>query len=162
MGSWTIGARNGSEKKKIGTHLHDELDGTDEEAKELENVVLLLLLHPVVTVLATAGSNLGLGQTNTAVSLKHVLGDSAGTVGRPLLVLIFVLVAVLRLEILDQGIDVLVLIFRLILGGLGRGGLSGGRSVGGAVGALLVEATALDVGVQRRSAFNPVVSHGGR
>lgn len=134
------------------THLHDKLNGTDEETEKLENQVLLLLLHLVETVLAAAGHNLGLGETNPAVSLEHVLGDNASSAGLDLLLLF--LMAILGLEILDQGIH--ILIFFVVV----RGTLGGSGVMMRHLSSLLVEAASLDVGVQRRSADSLLVSHG--
>ena len=51
------------------TYLHDELDGADEVAQELENEVLLLLLHLIEAILpAPLGDLLGC-ETNTSVGL---------------------------------------------------------------------------------------------
>jgi hypothetical protein len=140
-------------------YLHDELNGTDEEGKELEEVVLLLLLHSVVTVLLAAGKDLGFRKTNTGVGLEHVFGDLATTTGG-LLFFLLELVTILGLEVLDQGVN--VLIFLLILN-RGLGGLLGSNTTLGRDllnGALLVEAARLDVGVERRCANTLVVSHG--
>jgi hypothetical protein len=144
------------------TYHHDVLNRTDEETEELEDQVLLLLLHLVETVLATAGDDLSLGKTKAAVGLEHVLGDGADAAGGDsLLIVVDHLVAILGLEVLDQGVDVLILVI-VDNGGL----LLGGRDAlgsGGAVGSLLVvEATRLNVGVQRRSAGGSVISHGER
>lgn len=73
---------------KDGSSLHDELNGTNEETEELENVVLLLLLHLVETVLAAALDNLLRSETDTGVSLEHVLGDDATATGSALLFLL--------------------------------------------------------------------------
>ncbi len=45
---------------QVNTYLHDELNGANEEAQELEKHVLLLLLHLIETILLA--------------SLKHLLG----------------------------------------------------------------------------------------
>ena len=63
------------------TYLHDELNGTDEETKELEQEVFLLLLHLVETIFPTTLEDLLGCKTNTRVGLEHVLGDDAGATG---------------------------------------------------------------------------------
>jgi hypothetical protein len=63
------------------TYLHDELDRTNEEAEELENQVLLLLLHLVETIFATALEDLLVCETDAGVSLEHVLGDDTPATG---------------------------------------------------------------------------------
>lgn len=93
---------------------------------------------------ATASNDLVLGQTNAGVGLEHVLGGDAGTVHVGLLLLLIVVgaaMAVVRLEVLDQSIDVLIFLLVLNLG-LGRGGF--GNRAG-----LLVEATGRDLRVDR-------------
>lgn len=50
-----------------GSSLHDELDRTDEVHEELQNHVLLLLLHLIETILLAAGDDLGLCQTSARV-----------------------------------------------------------------------------------------------
>lgn len=68
-----------------GGSLHDELNGTDEEAKELQEKVLLLLLHLVETILAASLGNLLLGETDAGVGLEHVLRNDAPGAGSDLL-----------------------------------------------------------------------------
>jgi hypothetical protein len=63
------------------TYLHDELDRTNEEAKELEKQVLLLLLHLVETIFATALEDLLVCETDAGVGLEHVLGDDTPATG---------------------------------------------------------------------------------
>jgi hypothetical protein len=151
-----VNKRNRHEKK-VEAYLHDELNGTDEVREELENQVLLLLLHLVETELAAASLNLRLGETDAGVSLEHVLGDSAATTGGgSLLLLLFELVSILGLEVVNEGINVLILIVIVDRGRLG-GGSTSGRGV--LLGALLVEAAGLDVGVQRRSARDLLLVH---
>lgn len=145
------------QSEKTDAYLHDELNGTDEVREELENEVLLLLLHLVETELAAASLNFGLGKTDARVSLEHVLGDSAAaTGGSSLLLLLFELVSILGLEVVNEGINVLILIVIVDRGRLG-GGSTSGRGV--LLGALLVEAAGLDVGVQRRSARDLLLVH---
>jgi hypothetical protein len=139
------------------TYLHDELNGTDEEAEELENQVLLLLLHLVKTILATASGDFGLSQTNARVGLEHVLGDNTTTSGLSLLLLVEDITTLLWLEVLNESVNVLIL---LLFVGDGLLGSLGGRS-GSLSGALLVEATGLDGGVERGGRADIlVVSHG--
>lgn len=54
----------------IQAYLHDELDGTNEIHEELEDHVLLLLLHLIETELLSPGLNLGGGQTSPGVGLE--------------------------------------------------------------------------------------------
>jgi hypothetical protein len=70
------------------TYLHDELDRADEEAEELEEQVLLLLLHLVETIFPATLDNLLLCETDAGVGLEHVLGDDAGTAGRDIFLLL--------------------------------------------------------------------------
>ncbi|KUI57714.1 hypothetical protein VP1G_10929 [Cytospora mali] len=121
--------------------LHDELDRTDEVHEELQNQVLLLLLHLVETILLAAGGNLSLSETSAGI-LWLFRNDTATSLVA-LLVFLIQTVSILGLKILDQGVD--VLIFLVIDLGLGVvGGLSSLT--------LLVEAARLDLRVQRRRA----------
>lgn len=86
---------------------------------------------------------------NATYGLQKLLGDDTATVLVALLVLFILDVAILRLEILDQGIDVLVLLLVILHLGL----LGGGR---GGSALLLVEVTRLNLRIQRRRA---VVGH---
>lgn len=52
---------------KDGSSLHDELNRTDKVHEELEDQVLLLLLHLVETILLAAGDDLRLGKTGAGV-----------------------------------------------------------------------------------------------
>jgi hypothetical protein len=61
--------------------LHDELDRADEETEELENEVLLLLLHLVETILPATLDDLFRCETNSGVGLEHVLRDNTTTAG---------------------------------------------------------------------------------
>lgn len=70
------------------TYLHDELDGTNEETQELEQKVLLLLLHLVETELPAALQDLFARETNTGVSLEHLLRDNASAAGGDLFLLL--------------------------------------------------------------------------
>lgn len=77
--------RQGTATLWASTYLHDELDRTNEEAKELENQVLLLLLHLVETIFATALEDLVACETDAGVGLEHVLGDDTAATGGDLL-----------------------------------------------------------------------------
>ena len=64
-------------------YLHDKLDGADEVAQELENQVLLLLLHLIETILPSPLENLLACETSASVGLELVLRDhTTGTRGR--------------------------------------------------------------------------------
>lgn len=77
--------------------------------------------------------------------LEKLLRNHATTVLVALLVFLFLAVAILGLEVLDQGVDVLVLI--LVVLGLDLGG----NVLGGCL-VLLVEVARLNLRVQRRRA----------
>lgn len=77
--------------------------------------------------------------------LEKLLRNDATTVLVALLVFLFLAVAILGLEVLDQGVDVLVLI--LVVLGLDLGG----NVLGGCL-VLLVEVARLNLRVQRRRA----------
>jgi hypothetical protein len=130
------------------------LDRSDEEHQKLENHVFLFFFHRIEAPFASTGDNLGLGETDTRVGLELILGNDTATAGLSLFFFID-LMAVLGLEVLDQGIHVLIglLIF-------GNGSLVGVG--GGSLSSLLIEAASLDVGVERRSADRLLFSHGGR
>jgi hypothetical protein len=99
------------------------LNGTNEVSEELEDQVLLLLLHLVETVLLAALRHLLLSKTGAGVGLELILRHNAtgGRVG--LLLLLRFLMAVLRLQLVNQGVHVLILL--LILDGLLFGDGSG-------------------------------------
>lgn len=137
--------------KKGSTH-HNELNWTDEEHKELENHVLALLFHGVESPLLAASDNLCLRETDPRVGLELVLRNDTSTTGGGLLVVVD-LVAILGLEILDQGVHVLIGLLILGNGSLGVVG-------SGSLSSLLIEAASLDVGVQRRSADRLLFGHG--
>lgn len=87
-----------------------------------------------------------------AYSLQELLGDETATVLVALLLLVLSTVSVLGLEVLDQGVDVLIFVLVVLdLGLLGRGVLGWG-------GVLLVEVAGLNLRVQRRRVG--VVGHG--
>jgi hypothetical protein len=98
---------------RLTTHLHDKLNGADEEAEELENQVLLLLLHLIQAKLLAAVQHVLRGQAVPGVGLQQILGHDARAAG--LDVLFLLLGAVFGLELLDEGVDVLV--FVIVLGG---------------------------------------------
>ena len=82
-----------------------------------------LLLHGVDAVLPAAGEDLLVGETRDGGGLKHVVGDLLEVSGSVLLTLLEILgAAIVRLELLDQGVHVgiLVLILGATLGGVGR------------------------------------------
>ena len=84
VGKCFVSRRCCAETKHVqgfSTYLHDELNGADKETQELENHVLLLLLHLVETIFATALENLVGGETDAGVGLEHILGDDARTAG---------------------------------------------------------------------------------
>ena len=53
--------------KKLA-YLHNELDGTDEETKELEEEILLLFLHLIETILLASLEDLLGSETETGIS----------------------------------------------------------------------------------------------
>lgn len=76
-------------------------------------------LHLVKTELLPSRQNFAGRETNASISLEEVLGDGTSATGLRNLVIITVVDGrILRFELLNQGVDVLVLI--LILGDLGR------------------------------------------
>lgn len=97
-----------------GTNLHDELNGTDEVHEELENHVLLLLLHLVETVLSSSLLDFGRGKTDAGIRLEEVLGDGASAGTSHGLIVLRVLLSFLGLEIVDESIDVLDVIVVLV------------------------------------------------
>ena len=100
-------------------YLHDELDGSDKVGEELEDEVLLLLLHLVETVLLAAGGDLGVGQTGAGVGLQQLVRHGTLATGLVLVLLVdLVDVAVLRLEVGNELIHVLVLLVFLGHGAL--------------------------------------------
>ncbi|PTD13270.1 hypothetical protein FCULG_00004147 [Fusarium culmorum] len=135
--------------KNGGSFLYEV---ANEEHEELENHVLLLFFHGVETPFLATCDNLSLSQTNTRVSLELVLRDDTSTAGGGLLVVVD-LVAVLGLEVLDQGIHVLIGLLILGDGSLGVVG-------SGSLSSLLIEAASLDVGVERGRADRLLFGHG--
>jgi len=105
--------------RRVGAYLHDELDGADEEAQELEDEIFLFFLHLIHTKLFPPRQHLGGGETVASAGLEHVLGDSACTAGLGSLFLFLVDVLVLGLELLDERVHVLVFFF--LVTGLGSG-----------------------------------------
>jgi hypothetical protein len=98
------------------THLHDKLDGTNEEAEELEDQVLLLLLHLVQPeTFPTLGDFVG-RQTSASISLQQLFGHGLCAARLGFLLLFEIGGGVLRLELLDECVHVLfflVVIIRL-------------------------------------------------
>jgi hypothetical protein len=130
------------------------LDGANEKHQKLENHILTLFFHSIESPFLSAGDNLSLSQADTRVSLKLVLGDDTATTGGGLLFVVD-LMAVLGLEVLNQGVHVLIGLF--IVGDGSLGVVGSGRSLS----SLLIEAASLDVGVQRRSADRLLFGHCG-
>jgi hypothetical protein len=120
-----------------GSSLHDELNRADEEHEEFQDHVLLLFLHLIETVFPSPLVDFGGSETSAGVGLEKVLGDGAsGSSGSDLL-LSEILLSILRLEVVDEGVDILdVLIFvldggRLLLRVSGLFGLKySGRNIG--------------------------------
>lgn len=102
------------QRRKLGigsraAYLHDELDRTNEVTEKLEDQVLFFFLHLIETILLSSGSDLSLGETNAGVSLQHLLRHWTSATSDSLLLFLEILsVTVLRLEIVDQRIHVLV------------------------------------------------------
>ncbi|ROV95796.1 hypothetical protein VPNG_08757 [Cytospora leucostoma] len=90
--------------------LHDELDRTNEVHEELQNQILLLLLHLVETELLAACGDLSLSETSSSVLCLFGNNTTASVVALLFLVIIQA-VAILGFEIFDQGVDVLIFIF---------------------------------------------------
>ncbi|KAI6756513.1 hypothetical protein HG530_011111 [Fusarium avenaceum] len=127
---------------------------SDEEHQKLQDHIFLFFFHCVQSPFATTSDNLSLSKTDARVGLELVLGNDTATAGLSLFFFID-LMAVLGLEVLDQGIHVLVGL--LIFGNRSLVGVGGGS-----LSSLLIEAASLDVGVERRSADRLLFSHGGR
>lgn len=147
------------------TDLHDELNRTDEVSEELEDQVLLLLPHLVETVLLATHGDLLLSETSARVGLELVLGDDP-TGSRVVLLLLLLLfgVAVLRLELVDQGVHVLVLLLIVVQWLAVGGGRRAGTANGGLM--LLAEVAGLNVVVvdvlsAGRANVAGVLGHGG-
>ena len=119
-------------------YLHNELNGTNKVAEELEKQVLLLFLHLIHTILLATGMDFGFCKTNACIGLQLVFwNDASSAWGSLLLVLVVLSVAILGFELIDQSVHVLV--FLLILSGLvGRR-----RGI-----VLLVEVAGLDLGIE--------------
>jgi hypothetical protein len=132
--------------------FHNKLDGTNEEHQKLENHIFSFFFHRIETPFLASGDHLSLSQADTRVSLKLVLGDDAST-ARGGLLFVVDLMAVLGLEVLNQGVHVLIGLF--IVGDGSLGVVGSGRSLS----SLLIEAASLDVGVQRRSADRLLFGH---
>ena len=99
--------------RPAATHLHDELDGTNEEAKELQDEIFLLLLHLIETVLLATLQHFSRGQTIARRCLEKLFGHGSCAAGCGLFLFLLDGV-VLRLELLDQRVHVLVLLLVLL------------------------------------------------
>ncbi len=95
---------------KNRTHLHDELNGPDKVHEELEDEVLLFLLHLIEAILLAPGLDLGVGETGAGVGVEHLFGHGTGSTGFGDLFL-FDLTAILGLEIINKSINVFDLVF---------------------------------------------------
>ena len=128
-------------------YLHDELNWTNEVSEELENHVLLLLLHLVKAILLAAKRNLRLSETSASVRLELILWDGDSSTWGGVLCLILIDVAILGLELIDESIHILVLlVFDGWLGAwLSARLLSWSWGIGSL--RLLIEVTRLDVSV---------------
>lgn len=135
-------AKKTSQKHWNINYLHDELNGTNEVSQELEDQVLLLFLHLIHTVLLATCCDFGLCKTNASVGLQLIFWDNASC-ARIYFVLafLFLLMPILRLELINQGIHVLIFLFIIVT----RLPSSLLRVI---VTCLLVESTRLDIGVQ--------------
>jgi len=96
-------------RKKKFTHLHDELDGTDEETQELQDEVLLLFLHLVETVLFPSRCHIRARQTGARAGLQQLLRYGTGSAGLNGFLFVIIDGGVLGLKLLDQGVNVFVL-----------------------------------------------------
>jgi len=104
------------EKAAFLAYLHDKLDGTNEVTEELEDQVLLLFFHLIETVSLPARSNFLLVQPHARVGVKQFLWYRTSTTGLDSLLLLVLDVTVRRLELLDQGVHILLFII-LVSGG---------------------------------------------
>jgi hypothetical protein len=80
-------------------------------------------LHLVETELLATGHDFTGGQTNAHVGLQQLLGHDTGGTGLHLFLLVVVDTGILRLELLDQSVNVLVLVFIVYSVDLGGQGL---------------------------------------
>src|ERR1700734_3413730 len=99
--------------RKVGikTYLHDELDRTDEISEELENQIFLLFLHLIHSVLLATEQDFMLSQTDTRVSLKLVFWHDATLSRTFLLLFLLICMTILRLQLINQCIHVLIFLF---------------------------------------------------
>jgi len=89
-----------------GANLHDELNRTDEVHQELQDQVLLLLLHLVETELSPSLLDFGGGKSDAGIGLEKILRNGTGAGTRRDVLVLRVLLSFLGLEIVDEGIDV--------------------------------------------------------
>ena len=66
------------------TCLHDKLNRTHEEGQELQEMILLLLLHFVGAIFLSTDRNFAITETGYGVCLKKLIGDHALRVIRDL------------------------------------------------------------------------------
>jgi hypothetical protein len=137
------------------THLHDELDRPNEETQELEDQILLLFLHLIETELLLALDDFLRGQAGAGGGLEKLFGNGTGTTGLSSLFLLLD-ISVLRLELLDQGIHVLVFLFVILRRRLGSCGV-----VFGANFLLLIEVLPLAIVLTKAIVLGWLGRHGG-
>lgn len=125
---------SGVERKII--YLHNKLNRSPEVSKKLEYVVDFLLLHLIHPILLAASMNLSFCQAHSCIGLQQVFRNNACTSSSWVFLFFLFDVAILRFEVVDQSVH--ILIFVLIFDRLGVG----------MVGVLLTEGTRFDVGVQ--------------
>ena len=94
-------------------HLHDELNWTDEITKELEDQVLLFLLHLIETEFLSPGDNFRRCQTMASVGLEKIFSNWPCTTGLGDFLVLGIDASILRLKLLNQRINVLVVLFSL-------------------------------------------------
>ena len=92
---------------------HYELNWAYEEHEELEDHVLALFFHLVEAPFASSVDDFGFGETDSGVGLELIFGNNTAT-SRLSLFFFVKGVAILGLEILDQGVHVLVGVMWLI------------------------------------------------
>jgi len=74
----------------------------------------VLTLHLIETILLAAGEHLTRGKTDAGIGLEKLLGNNAGGASLHLLLILIVDGGVLGLELLNEGVDILVLFFVLL------------------------------------------------
>ena len=99
--------------RATSAHLHDELNWTNEITKELEDQVLLVLLHLIEAEFLSPDDNFLRCQTVASVSLEKIFGDWSCTTGLGDFLVLGVDASILRLELFNQRINVLVVLFSL-------------------------------------------------